>query len=189
LLHSGTLPELKKVLTASPYGFDLSSVPPLFKDEALGSVIWGGKSNWNIVENISILHAHLKPGAARDPIWYPDAGTLYVISEGQGEFHLIIADCDPQPFKVNLYDYVFVAAGVLHTFINTSKKDFSVTAFFTKADPLPEVSLTVSTGFFPKSILKIAMTQYGGQHHKGDPLHDLKNTDANPYLIKIANNK
>lgn len=77
---------LHNVVTASPYGFDLAKVTPLLNDPKLGSVIWGVKSNWSILENISILRAHLKPGVARDAIWYPDARTLYIVSKGTGQF-------------------------------------------------------------------------------------------------------
>jgi oxalate decarboxylase len=132
------LPALQQVLTASPYGFDLAKVTPLFKDEKLGSVIWGVKSNWGILENISMLRAKLNPGVARDAIWYPDAGTLYTVAKGTAEFHLIMAGQEPKPFTINQFDYVFVPAGILHTFINTSKSDFEIVAFFTKADPQPE---------------------------------------------------
>jgi oxalate decarboxylase/phosphoglucose isomerase-like protein (cupin superfamily) len=178
--------DIKNVLTASPYGFDLAKVTPLFKSKELGSVIWGVKSNWSILENISMLRAELKPGVARDAIWYPDAGTLYVVSKGQAEFHIIVAGTEPQPFKVKLYDYLYVPAGVLHTFVNSFSEDFAVIAFFTKADPQPEVSLSVATAFFPKSIIKSAMTEYGTKLNKGDPLKDLKNTTVSPYLLKIS---
>ena len=176
---------IQDVLTASPYGFDLAKVTPLFQDDSMGSVIWGVKSNWNILQDISMLRAHLKPGVARDPIWYPDAGTLYVVSEGVGQFHVIVAGAEPAPLDVEMYDYIFVPAGVLHTFMNTSSRDFEVTAFFTKADPQPEVSLAVSTAFFPKSIIKSAMTEYGNEHQSGDPLKDLKYQTVSPYLLKI----
>jgi len=173
------------VLTASPYGFDLAKVTPLFNDEKLGSVIWGVKSNWNILENISVLRAHLKPGVARDPIWYPDAGTLYVVSQGVGQFNIIVSNSDPISLDVEMYDYIFVPAGVLHTFMNISTQDFEVTAFFTKADPQPEVSLSVATAFFPDSIRKSAMTEYGNENKSGDPLKDLKYNTVSPYLLKI----
>ncbi|MDR3476436.1 MAG: cupin domain-containing protein [Gammaproteobacteria bacterium] len=178
-------PAIQEVLTASPYGFDLAKVTPLFQDEKLGSVIWGVKSNWNILENISMLRARLKPGVARDPIWYPDAGTLYVVSQGVGQFNIIVADSDPFTLDVEIYDYIFVSAGVLHTFMNVSDQDFEVTAFFTKADPLPEVSLAVSTAFFPGSIIRSAMTEYGNENKSGDPLKDLKYKTVSPYLLKI----
>jgi oxalate decarboxylase/phosphoglucose isomerase-like protein (cupin superfamily) len=84
-----------------------------------------------------------------------------------------------------MYDYVFVPAGVLHTFMNVSHEDFEVTAFFTKADPQPEVSLSVSTAFFPESILKSAMTEYGNENKPGDPFQDLKYKTVSPYLLKI----
>lgn len=179
------IPALKEVLTASPYGFDLAKVPPLFKDEKLGSVIWGIKSNWNILENISVLRAILNPGVARDAIWYPDAGTLYIVAQGSAEFHLIIAGQQPKPFIINQFDYVFVPTGVLHTFINKSQTPFEIIAFFTKANPQPEVSLTVSTGFFPNIIRQSAMTQFGLENKSGDPLKNLNYTEASPYLIAV----
>lgn len=179
------IPSLSKVLTASPYGFDLAKVTPLFNDSKLGSVIWGVKSNWSILESISVLRAHLKPGAARDVIWYPDAGTLYVVSQGKGEFHIITSGTKPEPISVNLFDFIFIPAGVLHTFMNVSKSDFEVTAFFTQANPQPEVSLTVASAFFPNIVRKAAMTQYGNVIQKGDPLKHLKHTTVSPYLLPI----
>lgn len=115
-----SLPMMHEVITGSPYAFDLAKVTPLFNDPEMGSVTWGVKSNWNILQNISMLRAHLKPGVVRDPIWYPDVGTLYVVAKGKGEFHLIISEHEPEGLPVQLYDYVFVPTGVLHTFINTS---------------------------------------------------------------------
>ncbi len=178
---------LHHVVTGSPYGFDLQKVTPLFANQQLGSVAWGVKSNWSILEDISILHARLKPNVARDAIWYPDAGTLYVVAEGSGQFNIIIADQEPTPFNVSLYDYVYVPPGVLHTFLNNSEQDFRVTAFFTKADPQPEVSLSVATAFFPNAIRKAAMTTYGTQHKDGDPLANLTYTEVSPYLVPINN--
>jgi len=171
------------VITGSPYGFDLHKVTPLFKDDKLGSVVWGVKSNWGILENISVLHAHLKPNVARDPIWYPDAGTLYVVSEGSGQFQIISAGQKTKPINVALYDYIYVPIGVLHTFMNNSQQDFRVTAFFTKANPQPEVSLSVATAFFPNTVRKAAMTQYGNEQQAGDPLQHLKYTTVSPYLL------
>lgn len=179
-------PAIRHVITGSPYGFDLAKVTPLFNEDDLGSVVWGVKSNWGILDAISVLHARLKPGVARDAIWYPDAGTLYVVAKGKAEFHLIIAGQEPKPFEIGLYDYVFVPAGVLHTFINTSTEDFEVTAFFTKANPQPEVSLSVATGFFPNAVRRAAMVEYGNEHKKGDPLKDLKHTTVTPYLIRVT---
>lgn len=177
---------LKKVLTASPYGFDLAKVTPLFSDKALGSVIWGVKSNWNILQSISILRAHLRPGSSRDAIWYPDAGTLYVVSKGVGEFHIITSGNKPEPLKVNPLDYIYVPPGVLHTFLNQSDRDFEVVAFFTKADPQPEVSLSVSTSFFPDVIRQAAMAQYGEKRGSDDPLKHLKYSSVSPYLLPIT---
>lgn len=181
-------PAIRQVVTGSPYAFDLAKVTPLFADDALGSVIWGIKSNWSILEDISILRAHLKPSTARDLIWYPDAGTLYVVSQGKGQFHIIIADHEPQPLDVQLYDYVFVPTGVLHTFTNTSAEDFEVTAFFTKADPQPEVSLSVATAFFPHTVSNAAMTEYANEQKPGEPLKDLKYTTVSPYLLRLPRN-
>jgi oxalate decarboxylase/phosphoglucose isomerase-like protein (cupin superfamily) len=149
-------------------------------------VIWGVKSNWNILEKISVLRAHLKPNVARDAIWYPDAGTLYVVSQGTGQFHIVLADYKPTPFEVKLYDYIYVPEGVLHTFMNTSSHDFEVTAFFTRADPQPEVSLSVASAFFPNEVRKAAMTQYGTEHKSGDPLAHLNYKTVSPYLLPIS---
>lgn len=178
-------PAIHQVIAASPYGFNLAQVTPLFNDEKLGSVVWGVKSNWSILECISVLRAHLKPGSARDAIWYPDAGTLYIVSQGEGEFHVITNGVKPAPFKVAQFDYIFIPPGVLHTFMNTANSDFEVIAFFTKADPLPEVSLSVSTSFFPNEVRKAAMTQYGTVNQAGDPLKYLHYTTVSPYLLPI----
>ncbi len=180
------IPSLQQVLTASPYGFDLAKVTPLFKDEKLGSVIWGVKSNWSILEDISMLRATLMPGVARDAIWYPDAGTLYIAAKGQAEFHLIIAGQQPKPFIMKQFDYVYVPTGVLHTFINQSNEPFEIVAFFTKADPQPEVSLTVSTAFFPNIVRQAAMNQFALQNKSGDPLKKLNYHTTSPYLIAIT---
>lgn len=172
--------------SGSPYKFDLAQVTPLYKDAQLGSVVWGIKDNWNILEKISVLRAHLKPGVARDPIWYPDAGTLYIVTKGKGQFHLIYSDAKTEPFEVHTSDYVFVPIGMLHTFINHSNEDFEVVAFFTKADPLPEVSLSVATSFFPNSIRKQALTEYGNEKKSGDPLKQMNFSTVSPYLLKTS---
>lgn len=183
--HCPVDPSLRKVLTASPYGFNLAKVSPLFNDDHLGSVVWGVKSNWNIIECISILRAHLKPGVARDAIWYPDVGTLYIVSQGKGQFNIITNGIKPAPINVNLFDYVYVPAGVLHTFMNVSECDFEVIAFFTKANPQPEVSLSVATSFFPNEVRQAAMTQYGIERNAGNPLQHLNYTTVSPYLLPI----
>lgn len=181
------LPAIHSVATGSPYGFDLAKVTPLFNDAEMGSVVWGVKSNWNILEDISVLRAQLKPGVARDPIWYPDAGTLYVVAKGRGEFNIIIANQEPEALAVEEYDYIFVPTGVLHTFMNTAAHDdFEVIAFFNQANPQPEVSLTVSTAFFPDAVRKAALTAYGTENKIGDPLRDLKFTETSPYLLKAG---
>ncbi|MBA3661954.1 MAG: cupin domain-containing protein [Gammaproteobacteria bacterium] len=179
------LPELRHVLTASPYGFDLAKVTPLFDEKLIGSVVWGIQSNWAILENISILRAKLKPNVARDAIWYPDVGTLYVVAQGTGTFHLIMAGSEPTPIAVKMFDYFYVPAGFLHTFINTSNTDFEVIAFFTKANPQPEVSLSVATSFFPDMIRQAAMMQYGNLQNTGDPLKHLNFKTKSPYLIPL----
>ncbi|HYF97843.1 MAG TPA: cupin domain-containing protein [Coxiellaceae bacterium] len=179
------LAELQRITTGSPYAFDLAKVTPLFNSADLGSVIWAVKSNWAILQDLSLLRAHLKPGVARDAIWYPDAGTLYVVSQGKAEFHLVIAGQTTEPLNVQRHDYIFVPTGVLHTFINTSQEDFEVIAFFTKADPQPEVSLGVAANFFPHSILKEAMTEFGTENKEGNPLKDLHFKTTSPYLLKV----
>lgn len=183
------LPELHKVITGSPYGFNLDQITPLFSDQTLGSVAWGVKSNWSALEDISVLRAHLKPGTARDAIWYPDAMTLYIVSKGTGQFHIIVKDVEPQPIEAKLYDFIFVPCGVLHTFINNSDEDFEVIAFFSKADPLPEVSLAISTAFFPERVRDAALTQYGNENKPGHPLKDLKYNLRTPYLLPINKNQ
>jgi hypothetical protein len=74
---------------------------------------------------------------------------------------------------------------MLHTFINNSSEDFEVVAFFTNENPKPEVSLSVATSFFPDSIRKSAMTEYGTVQKSGDPLTVLNFKKASPYLLKI----
>jgi len=177
---------LSQVLTASPYGFDLAKVTPLFNDHSLGSVAWGIKSNWQILESISILRAHLKPDVSRDAIWYPDAGTLYVVSQGQGQFHIVINGIKPEPINVNRFDYIYVPVGILHTFNNTSDDDFEVIAFFTKANPQPELSLSVATAFFPNTVRQAAMNQYGQKRGEGDPLKHLNHKTVSPYLLRVG---
>jgi len=178
--------DVKRVITGSPYGFDFAAVPPLFHDPSMGSVVWGVKSNWNILQDISVLRARLKKNIARDPIWYPDAATLYVVTKGSAEFQLIIAGRDPVPFKASYLDYVFVPVGTLHTFINTGDEEFETIAFFPKADPLPEVSLSVSAAFFPNDVRRAAMTQFNGaQSQSGDPLKQLNNGRVSPYLLRL----
>jgi oxalate decarboxylase/phosphoglucose isomerase-like protein (cupin superfamily) len=178
-------PNLPNVLTASPYGFDLAKVPPLFQDDDMGSVVWGVKSNWNILQSISVLRAQLRPGVARDAIWYPDAGTLYVVAKGSADFHLIITNDEPKPFSIKPLDYIYVPNGVLHTFINNSDSDFEIIAFFTQENPLPEISLSVSTSFFPNNIRRFAMTQFSSENKSGDPFKNMNYTDQSPYLVRV----
>jgi oxalate decarboxylase/phosphoglucose isomerase-like protein (cupin superfamily) len=185
--HCPVQSAVRSVTTGSPYGFDFAKVTPLYNDGESGSVTWGVKSNWSILENISILRAHLKPGVARDAIWYPDAGTLYVVSKGKAEFTIVMAGQAPLVFNVELYDFIYVPEGVLHTFTNTGDKDFEVVAFFTKADPLAEVSLSVATAFFPNTVRKAALMHFTSEHKVGDPLRDLRFTDGNPYLLEVCN--
>ncbi len=174
--------------TGSPYKFDLAQVTPLFDDPKLGSVVWGIKDNWSILEQISILRGRLKPGVARDAIWYPDAGTLYVVSRGNGQFQYVIANQEPVLFEVKQFDYIFVPTGVLHTFVNHSSEDLEMIAFFTSANPQPEVSLSVATSFFPESLRREAMTHYGNRRDQGDPLKDLRFGSATPYLVSVSLN-
>lgn len=171
--------------TGSPYKFDLAQVTPLFNDPKRGAVAWGIKDNWSILEHISILRGQLKPGVARDAIWYPDVGTLYVVARGQGQFQYVFANKEPRPFAIKQYDYIFIPTGILHTFVNNSSDDLEMIAFFTKADPKPEVSLSVATSFFPDSVRREAMTQYGDRNDQGNPLHALRYTSVTPYLISI----
>jgi oxalate decarboxylase len=184
--HCPVVSAVHAVTTGSPYGFDFAKVTPLYNNNENGSVTWGVKSNWNILENISILRAHLKPGVSRDPIWYPDAGTLYVVTKGKGEFSMIIPGQDTVALSVDLHDYIYVPEGMLHTFTNTTEHDFEVVAFFTKADPLPEISLSVASSFFPNVIRKAAMTQFTSEHRNGDPLRDMNFTDVSPYLLRVT---
>lgn len=173
-------PHVLNQVTGSPYKFDLAQVTPLFSDPKLGSVVWGIKDNWSILRNISILRAKLKPEVARDAIWYPDVGTLYIVARGKGQFQHVFAEKEPKIFDIKQYDYIFVPTGILHTFVNNSSDDLELIAFFNKADPKPEVSLSVATSFFPEAIRKEAMAD------KGNPLKDLKFTSVTPYLISVS---
>jgi oxalate decarboxylase len=177
---------VNEVVTGSPYLFDLGQMTPLFDQKDMGSVVWTIKSNWDILQNISLLRAHLKPGTARDAIWYPDAGTLYVVTQGQGEFHIIPAGQEPVPLQVGYDDYIFVPAGFLHTFINKGKNDFEVIAFFNKENPLPEISLSVSTGFFPRTLRGSSLLEYGSRRDQKqkNPLEHLNFTKQSPYLVR-----
>lgn len=178
-------PALKSLVTGSPYGFDLAQVTPLYSNPKIGSVVWGVKDNWPILEKMSVLRAHLKPNTARDAIWYPDVGTLYIVTQGQGQFHIIAPDQPPKPMTVNPFDYIFVPTGILHTFLNNSSDDFEVVAFFTAANPLPEVSLSVATAFFTNPVRKAALTQYDSVNKPGDPLKVLNYTSVSPYLLQL----
>lgn len=179
-------PALHQVKTASPYGFDLAQVTPLFNDSKLGSVAWAIKTNWSILEEISVLRAKLQPGVARDAIWYPDAGTLYVVAKGKGKFTIIIANQNPLEINAELYDYIYVPMGVLHTFANTGSDTFEVIAYFTQENPQPEVSLSVATAFFPNNLRRDALTRYGTNDIQEDPLKDMQYTGVSPYLIKLS---
>ena len=57
--------------------------------------------------------------------------------------------------------------------------------FFPTANPLPEVSLSVATGFFPNSVRKAALQRFAGENKPGDPLKIMHNTGQTPYLIRI----
>jgi oxalate decarboxylase len=175
--------------TGSPYKFDLAQVTPLFQDPKLGSITWGIKDNWNILQNISLLRAQLKPKTARDAIWYPDAGTLYIVAHGTGQFQHVFADKEPRLFVIKQFDYIFVPTGILHTFVNNASEDLELIAFFNKADPKPEISLSVATSFFPESLRKEAMTEYKNPPDNSNPLKELKFTLQTPYLIDISDKK
>lgn len=177
--------DVNRIQTGSPYGFNLAATPALFDHPEMGSVVWAVKNNWDILKDISLLRARLKPKIARDPIWYPDAATLYVVTKGVADFHIIISGMEPTPLKVSHLDYIYVPVGVLHTFINHSDEDFEIVAFFPNANPLPEVSLSVATGFFPHEVSNAALTKFSGEKFSGEPLKDLHNTTVTPYLLRV----
>lgn len=184
----GLLPkeDVPRRCSGSPYLFDFASVTPLFSEPSLGTVAWGVKNNWSIIDGMSVLRAQLKQGVARDPIWYPDAGTLYIISKGKGEFQIIIKDHEPLPIQVSYLDYIFIPCGVLHTFVNKDKEPFEAIAFFSKADPLPEVSLSVATAFFPNRIRRETLTSYASVKKSGDPLKNMNFPLHLPYLFRVS---
>lgn len=186
LVSKYTPPQSLAEPSGSPYKFDLAQVTPLFNEPKLGSVVWGIKDNWRILEKISIVRGRLKPGVARDAIWYPDAGTLYVVAKGQAQFQMVFADQEPKLFNIKQYDYIFVPVGIMHTFMNDGKTDLEMIAFFSKANPLPEVSLAVATSFFPASVRREAMTEYGNISDKSDPLKHLNFSSQTPYLINLT---
>jgi len=58
--------------------------------------------------------------------------------------------------------------------------------FFTGDDPLPEVSLLLSTGAIPMDIDNYALTHYAGSSDKdGSPLKDLKMVLTTPYILPV----
>jgi len=182
------LKEVVKEEINSPYLIDMSRIAPLYNGQ-YGNVTWAIKDNWNILNDISIIRVILKPNTARDPIWYPDAGTLYVVTKGKATFKLIF----PLPtgeyeFDASEYDYIYVPVGILHTFWNTTDKDFEVVGYFTKDNPLPEVSLLLSTGFFPLSIGDYGLVRYAGStiNPNSEPLVDLKKPLTTPYILSIG---
>lgn len=158
----------------------------------------------------------LKPKTCRDPIWYPDVVTLYVVVSGTAKFILILPDIEPQIIEAKEFTYIFVPIGTLHTFINTSTvNDLIVLAFFDKENPQPEVSLSLSTQFFPKAISNYTLTKYSGrddlvdddnkidkimsqtntfnrQHigkHISEPLNDLRPEAVTPYILSLPSEK
>lgn len=175
----------------SPYRIDLGKISPLYDHDKMGNITWAITDNWNILEsgNISILRAKLKPNTARDPIWYPDVNTLYVVTNGQARFTIIIANQEPITFEAGEFTYIYVPIGVLHTFVNESKThDFEAVAFFDKANPQPEVSLALATNFFPAELRDYALTHYFGVEKSGiNLLTDLKSYSATPYIIDLDN--
>jgi oxalate decarboxylase len=168
---------------SSPYRADFDTVPPLFNNPKIGSVIWIIKNNWSILKGISILRARLNPGSSRDAIWYPDAGTLYIITHGTAQYTIIKSGMEPTTFDVKMNDYIYIPVGTLHTFKNMGSEMFEVIAYFTKANPLPEVSLSVSTNFFPRTLITDSLTYYYGQNKISNPLNDFKNYKISPYLF------
>lgn len=147
---------------SSPYRADFDAITPLFKDDTMGSVIWAIKSNWPILEKISI--------------WYPDVGTLYVVTRGVARFTLVIAAQEPMIFDIQTNDMVYVPVGQLHTFINNGQELFEAIAYFTKANPLAEVSLGTALNFFPSGILRDTL---GGNY-----LDTLREFKTLPHLLR-----
>lgn len=161
----------------SPYVINLNRVSPLFRNNKYGEVVWAIKDNWHILNQISILRCILRENMARDPIWYPDVSTLYVVVKGHGKFTLVMTDLEPTPFEVKDGDYIFVPKGILHTFLNLGSSDFEIIAFFSKDDPLPEVSLLVATSFFPNAMI--------GKSLFMESSITMKKKLRTPYIVKV----
>jgi oxalate decarboxylase/phosphoglucose isomerase-like protein (cupin superfamily) len=130
---------------------------------------------------------------ARDAIWYPDAGIVYLVVRGQAKFTLVLVGWQPVPLDVKQNDLVFVPPAVQHTFENTSsgEADLEVVGFFNKSSPMPEVSLLASTNFLPRSLANASLVQWGNgtprcpSSRPVDPLADLKPVHKSPYLIRV----
>jgi len=63
--------------------------------------------------------------------------------------------------------------------------------FFTNDNPLPEVSLLISTGFFPLEIADYGLVRFAGSTDKpnSEPLKDLKRPLTTPYILPIGGDK
>jgi len=172
----------------SPYAFDLKTANPLFSNPKLGTVVWAVTENWPIIKDsgIAFLSVILKPGTARDAIWWPNAATLYVVVRGSGYAVLVLPGFKPQKLTVKPNDMVFVPEGIMHSFVNTESTDFELAAFFSNSSPLPEVSLATATSFFPRSIANAALSSYGDLRSKDELLKDLKPFNTTPYILDIS---
>ena len=183
----GQFPPAKKYADiSSPYRANFQAVTPLFHEPDVGSVIWAVKSNWPILKGLSIIRNQLCPGITRDAIWYPDAAVLYIVTRGKGKFNLVIAGHEPVTKTVRASDMIFVPQGILHCFYNDSDKKLELIGFFSNENPSQEVSLAVSTYFFPPGIRNYSLTHYGNESRPGQPLEELKDFKKLPYLLRYS---
>ena len=183
----------------SPYKFDLRRSKPLFFNKKLGLIQHATESTWPILreQKISPLFAVLRPKVFRDMIWYPNSDILYTITQGKGKFWIVIPGWEPKPFDVRYHDMILVRSNLAHTFQNTDNAiDLHVVGIFNQSNPKGEVSLGVSTNFFPKPISNASLSLWGNHiptHNKNkkdeQPLEFLKNFHQNPYLLPGSKKK
>lgn len=77
----------------------------------------------------------------------------------------------------------------LHEFSNFHSHTFETIGFFSINKHQPEISVAVSSNFFPRRILNYSLTKYGDENNKGHPLSDLKNFTVTPYLFSSYSHK
>lgn len=152
--------------TRSPYKFDVRKSKPLFYNKHLGIIQHGTAAQWPILQDqhISVLFAALRPFAWRDLIWYPDSSILYTVTQGRGQFLILIPGWEPRSFTIRYHDLILVRSNIPHTFQNTEKdQDLHMVGIFNQSNPSEEISLGVSTNFFPRSISHASLVYWGNR--------------------------